>query len=196
MEKPNIPPTPHAWARVIETYVPRDAREAAEKETMLALIAAHGDALLGRDCLFAHMTASSMIVNRARTKVLMAYHKIYDSWAWTGGHNDGETDFLAVARREAQEETGINTLRLLGEGPGSIEILPVWTHQKRGRQVSTHLHLNVSYLFEAEESEPLRIAEDENSAVGWIEIARLEEAVTEPPMLPIYWRLIGRENDC
>lgn len=196
MEKPNIPPVQHAWARVIEDYVPRDEREKAERETMLALIAAHGDALLRRDCKFAHMTSSSMIVNRARTKVLMAYHRIYDSWAWTGGHNDGETDFCAAARREAQEETGIKTLKSLCEGPGSIEILPVWAHVKRGQQVSTHLHLNVSYLFEADENEPLRIAEDENSAVGWIEIARLEQAVTEPPMLPIYRRLIARANDC
>ncbi|MBR2941933.1 MAG: NUDIX hydrolase [Clostridia bacterium] len=159
---------------------------------MLFLIAAHGDALLGRGCTAAHMTASSMIVNKARTKVLMAYHKIYRSWSWTGGHNDGETDFLAVAMREAREETGIKTLRMLGKGPASVEILPVWAHVKREKWVGSHLHLNVSYLFEADESEALRIAEEENSAVGWLEIASLEDAVSESYMLPIYRRLIGR----
>ena len=56
-------------------------------------------------------------------------------------------------------------------------------------------HLNVSFLFEADEREPLRIAEDENSAVGWIPVAQLEQYVTEPTMLPIYMRLIGRAND-
>ena len=196
MEKPNIPPAPHAWARVIETYVPRDAREAAEKETMLALIAVHGDALLGRDCLFAHMTASSMIVNRARTKVLMAYHKIYQSWAWTGGHNDGESDFMAVAMREAQEETGIKTLIPLMDGPASLEVLHVLAHIKRGKWVGTHLHLNVSYLFEADETEPLRIAEDENSAVGWIDVADITRVVAETHMFPTYEKLIAMANNC
>ena len=39
-------------------------------------------------------------------------------------------------------------------------------------------------------------AEDENSAVGWIDIDKLEESVSEPPMLPIYKKLLKRANDC
>jgi len=196
VEKPNIPSVLPEWARVIADYAPREEREAAEREEMLALIEKHGDALLGRSCAFAHMTASAMVINRQRTRVLMAYHKIYRSWSWTGGHNDGETDFEAVARREAQEETGIKTLKRLGGGAASLEILPVWAHIKRGKWVGSHLHLNVSYLFEAEESEPLRIAEDENSAVGWLEVDKLETSVSEAYMLPIYRRLIERANVC
>ena len=196
MEKPNIPSVMPEWAGTIADYVPRDEREKAERETMLSLIAAHGDALLGRGCTAAHMTASAMIVNKARTKVLMAYHKIYQSWSWTGGHNDGETDFEAVAMREAREETGVRTLRRIGSGAASVEILPVWAHIKRGKWVGSHLHLNVSYLFEADEAEPLTIAQDENSAVGWLPIAQLEAQVSEAYMLPIYDRLIKRANNC
>ena len=59
-----------------------------------------------------------------------------------------------------------------------------------------HLHLNVSYLFEADDTLPLRTAPDENSAVGWIEVARLSEFVSEPPMLPVYRRLLDRANNC
>ena len=190
-QNPNIPD----WARVIADFIPRDGREAAEREAMLTLIALHGDALLFRDFASAHCTSSSMIVNRDRTKVLMAYHRIYQSWAWTGGHNDGETGFEDVARREAREETGIRTLTLLGHGPASLEVLPVWAHVKRGAWVPSHLHLNVSYLFEADEREPLRVAADENSAVGWIPVAQLAQYVSEPTMLPIYERLIVRAND-
>ena len=191
--KPNILP---AWADVIVRFQPKDAREAAERESMLALIAREGDALLSRESAFAHMTASSIIVNPARTRTLMAFHRIYNSWAWTGGHADGESDFEAIARREAQEETGVSGLRRLGGGPASIEILPVWAHEKRGKAVGSHLHLNVSYLFEAQESQPLRVCEDENSAVGWIDIDKLADSVSEPPMLPIYERLLKRANDC
>ena len=191
-QKPNILP---AWAEEIVRFSPKDGREERERAMMLDLIAQHGDRILSRESDFAHMTASSIIVSRDRTRTLMAFHRIYNSWAWTGGHADGESDFEAIARREAQEETGITDLVRLGTGPASIEILPVWAHVKRGRHVGSHLHLNVSYLFEADESLPLRVAEDENSAVGWIEVDKLCEKVSEPLMIPIYERLLKRAND-
>lgn len=193
MKNPNIPLD---WQKEIELYIPKDAREESEKREILTLMEREGDRLLLRECCYAHMTASSVIVNRDRTKMLMAFHKIYQSWAWTGGHADGDGDFEAVARREAQEETGIQNLKKLGAGAASIEVLPVWAHQKHGQMVASHLHLNVSYLFEADDTLPLRIAEDENSAVGWIPIAQLEEYVREKDMMPIYQKLLNRANDC
>lgn len=193
MGKPNIVAD---WKRIIANYRPQDAREEVEQREMLDLIAREGDRLLSRECAYAHMTASSIIVNHDRSKTLLAFHKIYNSWAWTGGHADGDGDFEAVARREAQEETGIGGLRLLGGGAASLEVLPVWAHVRRGQTVGSHLHLNVSYLFEADEGEPLRVAEAENSAVGWIPVARLEEAVTEEDMLPVYRKLLHRANNC
>lgn len=193
MKNPNISAD---WKKTIADFEPKDEREAAEKREILALVEREGDGLLERTCAHAHMTASSVIVNRDRTKVLMAYHKIYQSWAWTGGHADGDGDFEAVARREASEETGISGLVRIGSGPASLEVLPVWAHVKRGKWVGSHLHLNVSYLFEADDSLPIRIAEDENSAVGWIAVDDLDRYVTEKTMLPIYERLLSRVNDC
>lgn len=195
MKNPNIPALPD-WARPLCEFVPRDEREATEQKEIIELIALVGDRILTRDCEFAHMTASSVIVNRERTKTLFAFHKIYNSWAWTGGHADGESDFEATARREAQEETGILDLVRIGTGIASMEILPVHAHVKRGKTVGTHIHLNVSYLFEADEALPLRVSPDENSAVGWQEIARLSSVVSEPEMIPIYERLLKRANDC
>ena len=191
-QKPNILPE---WAEMIVRFSPRDGREEREKAMILELAAQYGDGILSRESDFAHMTASSIIVSPDRKRTLMAFHKVYNSWAWTGGHADGESDFEAIARREAQEETGIMNLRRLGDGPASLEILPVWAHIKRGKHVGSHLHLNVSYLFEADESLPLRIAQDENSAVGWIEVDKLCQFVSEPPMIPIYERLLLRAND-
>ena len=193
MKNPNIP---QDWKKEVELYIPKDAREESEKREILTLMEREGDRLLLRECSYAHMTASSVIVNRNRTKMLMAFHKIYQSWAWTGGHADGDGDFEAVARREAQEETGIQNLKKLGAGAASLEVLPVWAHQKHGQMVASHLHLNISYLYEADDTLPLRIAEDENSAVGWIPIAQLEEYVREKDMMPIYQKLLNRANDC
>ena len=192
-QKPNILP---AWAEPIVRFRAGDEREAQEQRMILDMIDRLGDAILFRESEIAHMTASSIIVSPDRRRTLMAFHRIYNSWAWTGGHADGESDFEAIARREAQEETGISGLKRLGAGIASLEILPVWAHVKRGRAVGSHLHLNVSYLFEADDGLPLSVREDENSAVGWIDIDRLEEYVSEIPMLPVYRRLLGRANDC
>ena len=193
MKNPNIP---QDWKKEVELYIPKDAREESEKQEILTLMEREGDRLLLRECSYAHMTASSVIVNRDRTKMLMAFHKIYQSWAWTGGHADGDGDFEAVARREAQEETGIQNLKKLGAGAASLEVLPVWAHQKRGQMVASHLHLNISYLFEADDTLSLRIAEDENSAVGWLGIDRLDEYVSERDMLPTYRKILNRTNVC
>ena len=192
-QKPNILP---AWAEPIVRFQPGDAREAQEQRMILEMIDRLGNAILTRESEIAHMTASSIIVSKDRRRTLMAFHRIYTSWAWTGGHADGESDFEAVARREAQEETGISGLKRLGGGIASLEILPVWAHVRRGKPVGSHLHLNVSYLFEADDSLPLSVREDENSAVGWLAVDRLGESVSEPPMLPVYERLLRRANDC
>lgn len=176
MQNPNIP---EDWKQTIRDYIPKDEREAAEKAEILTLIDREGERLLLRDCAYAHMTASSIIVNGARTKTLMA--------CFTKSIRAGLDGRPATAKpiccmwrcAEAKEETGIEHLRLIGGGVASLEILPVWAHVKRGRAVGSHLHLNVSYLFEADDTLPLRVAEDENSAVGWLGIDRLDEYVSE-----------------
>ena len=174
----------------LQSYVPTCAQEAADKENMLAYLETFPHNILTRDNAFAHTTASSMILNETGDKVLMIYHNIYRSWAWTGGHSDGETDPLATALREAKEETGIKDLKVLG-GLASIDILPVIGHVKRGKYVSSHVHLNYSYLFEADQGQSLRIKEDENSQVGWIAVTDLEQMVSEPDMIPVYKKLIA-----
>lgn len=74
----------------------------------------------------------------------------------------------------------------------AVDILTVNGHVKRGKYVSAHLHLNVSYLFEADENEAVRCKQDENSDVQWVNCAVLSEVIDEPWMLPVYEKLIKR----
>ena len=139
------------------------------------------------------MTASSWLLNATHDKVLMIYHNIYHSWAWTGGHADGDRDLLAVAKREAMEETGVTEIRVISEDIFSLEILTVDGHEKRGVYVPSHLHLNVTYLLEADEAEVLRIKPDENSGVEWMRPGEALRASSEPWMRRwVYRKLIAR----
>ena len=58
------------------------------------------------------------------------------------------------------------------------------------------LHLSASYLLVAPKGQPLRYKEDENSAVGWLGIDRLDEYVSERDMLPTYRKILNRANVC
>ena len=163
----------------IKAYRPWNEQERQDQALILAFLERNPDAFY-RSNLLAHMTASAWVVNPQRSKALMVYHRLYDSWSWAGGHADGEEDLLAVALREVREETGVQRLRPVTEEIYSLEVLTVDGHEKHGRYVPSHLHLNVTYLLEAEEDQPLRVCEAENSGVAWFSLADALSASTEP----------------
>ena len=163
----------------IKAYRPWNEQERQDQAVILAFLDKNPDAFY-RTNLLAHMTASAWVVNPQRSKALMVYHRLYDSWSWTGGHADGEEDLLAVALREVREETGVQRLRPVTEEIYSLEVLTVDGHEKRGQYVPSHLHLNLTYLLEAEEEQPLRVCEAENSGVAWFSLADALAASTEP----------------
>lgn len=106
----------------------------------------------------------------------MIYHNIYKSWAWTGGHADGDSNLEHVALKEAEEETGLTNLKLLSDG---IQVLPVNSHIKKGKYVATHMHLDCCFLWEADENDILRIKADENSGVKWVNINEVLKITAE-----------------
>ena len=163
----------------IKAYQPYNEQEQRDKQVLLDFIAKNDDAFL-RTNLIAHMTASAWVVNEDRTQVLMVYHNIYNSWSWTGGHADGERDLLSVALREVREETGVQHLHPVSENIFSLEVLTVDGHEKRGEYVPSHLHLNVTYLIEADSRDALRVCAAENSGVRWFTPEEALKASTEP----------------
>ena len=165
--------------RRLEAFIPWNDQEVRDKEETLRRLKS-GEALLDRSNTSAHLTASAWVVSPDRRQVLMAYHNLYDSWAWLGGHADGEEDLLSVALKEVREESGLQDVRPLTEDIFSVEILAVAGHEKKGQFVSAHLHLNVTYLLEADPTQPVRCKEDENQAVGWFTLEGAIAASKEP----------------
>nr|WP_142411672.1 NUDIX hydrolase [Clostridium sp. Marseille-P7770] len=176
----------------IRRYLPYNEQEEADKVLILDWIRNHDDAFL-RENVVAHMTASAWVVNEDRSKVLMVYHNIYHSWSWLGGHADGEPDLLAVAIREVKEEAGIKEVRPVSEEIFSLESLTVDGHVKRGKYVSSHLHLNVTYLLEADSDEAVSVKADENSGVAWFTPEEALKKSTEPWFVErVYAKLIEK----
>lgn len=163
----------------IEKFIPYNEQEEVDRNIMLKYINDFDD-VLTRQNEYGHFTSSSFVLNKERTKILMIYHKIYNSWAWTGGHSDGDSDLLYVAMKEAKEETGIKNVDPISKDIYSLELINVNGHEKRGKYVGSHVHLNVTYLLEADENEEIHIKEDENSGVKWVSINEVLEMSSEP----------------
>ena len=172
----------------IRNYAPDCEQEAQDKRMILQYASSFEDILL-RTNETVHFTASAWIVSPDRSRVLMVHHNIYNSWSWTGGHADGNADLLAVAIKEAQEETGVSKIRPLSVDIFSLEILPVAAHFKRGKYVVPHLHLNATFLLEADDVQSVHCKPDENSAVRWFGLDEAVELCGEPAMQPIYRKL-------
>ena len=165
----------------IRAFRPENEQEEADKKGILAFLAANENAFT-RDNTIAHMTASAWVVNHDKTKVLMVYHKIYDSWSWTGGH-----------AAEVTEETGVSSVTPVSDDIFSLEILTVDGHEKHGSYVPSHLHMNVTYLLEADEEEPLTVCEDENKGVAWFGLDEALSASSEPWFVQRIYRKLNEK---
>lgn len=175
----------------IRNYAPYNVQEKKDKEVIMYCLEVFED-VLTRNNEVAHITCSAFAVNRAKDKVVMIHHNIYNSWSWVGGHADGEKDLLAVAMKELMEETGVKNIHPVSPDIFSLDVLTVLGHTKRGNYVSPHLHLSVAFLIEADESDSLIVKDDENSGVKWIPLDEINVYSTELHMHKVYEKLISK----
>ncbi len=151
-----------------------------EREMTLATIQfaeTHPDCLL-RSCAPGHLTGSAWIVSPDRTQTLLTHHLKLDKWLQLGGHADGDADLLAVALREALEESGLVGLRAL-----SRAIFDVDRHWIPPRKADPgHHHYDLRFAFEADPTEPLVRAHAESKGLAWVELAHVTALNPEESM--------------
>ncbi|MCL2571976.1 MAG: NUDIX domain-containing protein [Defluviitaleaceae bacterium] len=180
------------YVNEINSYIPKNDQEAQDKKVILDCIKMFPHNILLRDNEIAHITSSGFILNKDFTKTLLIHHNIRNTWAWTGGHADGDMDMLAVATREAEEEeeeTGV-VVTSISDKIASLDVLTVWGHIKRGKYVNSHLHLSVAYLFVADEDASRVIKPDENSGVEWFPVSDIVEGVFTDRDVYLYKKLV------
>ena len=139
-----------------------------------------------RTCSPGHFTASALILNPAKTRVLLVEHRKLGIWVQPGGHADGDVHLENVARKEVEEETGLSVFQ------GSLSILDLDIHPIPARKdESAHDHYDVRYLFIADPEQNLTIS-DESTDLRWIEIENLENFTREESM----FRMLGKAGAC
>ena len=176
---------------VFKNFTPSIEQESTDQKLILDHIDTFDNAL-SRENLIAHVTSSVMILNQDKSKVLLGFHQIYQSWGWFGGHNDDDPNCLQVALKEATEETGLHTFIHVIKQPISLDVVYVGNHIKKGIYIPDHLHLNITYGLLADDTLPLIHNEDEHLGLQWFDLKDYLNHITEPRMVPIYKKIIDR----
>lgn len=115
-----------------------------------------------RDHLPGHITGSSFIIDPTGKLTLLTHHATLNKWLQPGGHADGEEDVLNVARREAEEETGLKNFELVLDSIFDLDIHPI--PERKGFPL--HDHYDIRFLFRASTEEPIQISEESHD-VAW-----------------------------
>jgi len=124
-----------------------------------------------------HITGSAWIVDPSGTRVLLTHHRKLDKWLQLGGHADGDPDVLAVAMREAHEESGIADVTPLIQ-----DIFDVDIHVIPGRGTEQeHFHYDVRFAVRAAHTD--HVVSDESHDLAWVPVDKITEYTTEGSML-------------
>ncbi|HAA15932.1 MAG TPA: NUDIX hydrolase [Cytophagales bacterium] len=170
----------------LKAYQPSHAEDAQFQKDMIAFVEKYPEDFHCRTTLEGHLTASAWIVNPARTKYLLTHHAKLNRWLQLGGHIEEDVDLQAAALREALEESGLSSVRLVSDAVFDLDIHTIPAR----KQDPEHLHLDVRFLIEADDQEAWQVSE-ESHALAWVSAAQIREEVAELSML----RMLGKTPD-
>ncbi|MGM0580797.1 MAG: NUDIX hydrolase [Bacteroidota bacterium] len=162
----------------LKLYSPQSEKEKLYKNKMLQLFEAKGKLAFSRNNIDAHFTASAWIINPDTIEVLLIHHKKLNKWLQPGGHADGDTDLENVARKEANEETGLDELKLI-----STKIFDIDIHlipEKKG--IPEHEHYDVRFAYFCLSKEKTQINSESND-FQWVKLQDIEALTTETSIL-------------
>jgi 8-oxo-dGTP pyrophosphatase MutT (NUDIX family) len=161
-------------ALVLQQYQPEGEAETADLPRVRALAEAADDPW--RRELPLHVTASALIVHPPTGRVLLRWHQRQQAWLQVGGHGDpGETDALAIALREATEETGLTDLVPWPDGQlRHVVIVDV----PAGKGEPAHEHADLRYFMATRTPEAAR-AENDDAPLRWLSLTQAYEATSE-----------------
>jgi 8-oxo-dGTP pyrophosphatase MutT (NUDIX family) len=160
--------------RVLDSWTAPDDRQDLLRRDYLDHLRERSDGVW-RSCHPAHITASALVVDAARGRVLLTLHPKVGLWLQLGGHCEPQDATLAgAALREAVEESGIGEgLALFGQSPEPVKLD---RHAVRcaGRDQPENTHLDVQYLVTAPADAVASIS-DESLDLRWFGFDALPE---------------------
>jgi 8-oxo-dGTP pyrophosphatase MutT (NUDIX family) len=117
-----------------------------------------------RSLSIGHITASAWLLNKKGDKALLTHHRKLDAWLQLGGHCDGDPDVLAVAIKEAQEESGIQTVVPVMNSIFDVDVHSIPANSKE----AAHYHYDIRFLLQARDNDEI-VQNHESNELRWID---------------------------
>jgi 8-oxo-dGTP pyrophosphatase MutT (NUDIX family) len=152
----------------LDVYEPSDARERSMVDDVRTFVRTHADCF-ARTLAVGHVTASAWLLDESFTAVLLTHHRKLGRWLQLGGHADGDDDVRRVARREAQEESGLLEIRFADERIYDIDVHAIPSRPGE----PAHTHYDVRFAFVADRYAPV-VVSDESHELAWVPLDDLE----------------------
>lgn len=181
---------------LLDAYRAAHPEEGAVADRIADLVAGHADCY-ERSCRPGHLTASAWVVSADGHRHLLLHHRKLGKWLQPGGHADGETDLVAVAKKEVAEESGLRSLRVVaaesGLAPLDIDVHAIPERRDAdGRLIdSAHDHHDLRFLLQATAAEDL-CGNDESTGLRWCDREQVESLTTEESVLRLLRKAEGR----
>ena len=147
---------------LLDDYHPLNQEEQNFKSEMLSFLSAHPDCF-ERSLEKGHFTASAWLLNPDGSKALLMHHAKLGQWFQLGGHCDGNPDVLAVALKEALEESGLDRIKPVYSGIFDLDIHLIPENPKD----QAHYHYDVRFILQSE-TETVKINR-ESKQLLWID---------------------------
>lgn len=149
-------------------------------DRVISLITEYGNVAFQNQNWAGHITASMLVINTERTRVLLMFHKKLQFWLQFGGHSDGNSDTLATAIREFHEESGIQIEPEIIWGIFDVDVHDIPADLKWRPM---HQHHDILYLASIPEDTPFAMQIEEVDDIRWFDIEGISEYVGEKRML-------------
>jgi len=162
---------------LLEAHVYSDVFEANMTQETIKFINTYPNCF-DRELLIGHVTGSAWILDSSGQFVLLMHHRKLNRWFQPGGHCDGDSDVMAVALKEAIEETGAKDIKAVHEYIFDVDVHEI--PERKG--IPTHLHYDIRFLFTADKDSPLLINEESND-LAWVELSKVKELNNEDSII-------------
>ena len=174
--------------KLIKNYFPEDEQEIAYKARTLHFIE-QNERCFERSLEIGHITASSWLLDNTGSKALLMHHAKLDIWCQLGGHCDGNSDILAVAIKEAQEESGIFNIFPLNQ-----EIFDIDVHLIPAKgDIKEHLHYDIRFLLQVRSQEQI-VSNNESKELRWITLEKKDLPTNERSVTRMHEKWVKLKN--
>jgi len=175
--------------QLLARHTPADAREHESLERMVAFVRGHADCF-ERSLTIGHITGSGWLISAYGSRALLTHHRKLNMWLQLGGHADGDSDVLAVALREAREESGLQRIE-----PVSTDIFDVDVHPIPARKSEPeHFHYDVRFLLRSAGCDEV-IVSDESHELRWVTPEELEALDVDDSVRRMAKKWMGLESE-